>query len=75
MSPSSKSDVKNHLSARARVGSFPFLPVSQQDLAGFSGTDTDKVKVDTSGFIEDFVVEHTPFGKRVVQTIPRSPRN
>ncbi len=60
------SDVKNHLSARWRAEKSPHLSVSQPDATGFSEADPLAVKVDSSGFAEDFHGEHSSQGIHIV---------
>jgi hypothetical protein len=54
-----KSDVKNHLSARHRTEIHLQPPASQPDATGFSGTEPEAIKANSSDFAEDFVTEHS----------------
>jgi hypothetical protein len=54
-----KRDVKEHFAARRRARSHPYKAPSQPDATGFSGSLTKAVPLNPSGFVKDFVAEHS----------------
>jgi hypothetical protein len=60
------SDVKDPLSVRWRAGRSPYLSVSQPGATGFSEADPRAIKVELSGFAEDFHGEHSSRGTQMV---------
>ena len=72
MCPFSKSDVKNHLSARGRAASGSFLGANKHEIPVFSAAETAALEADPTGFAEDFIGEHVAHGMRIVPAEPRS---
>ena len=75
MSSTTRSDVKNHLSARGRAGSGPFLAVIEPDATGFSAAESAENKTGPTCFVEDYIGEHSPLGISIVPNASRSSEN
>jgi hypothetical protein len=69
----SKNDVKNHLSARGRSASGQFLSPGQPQATVFSAAELVEIKEDPTGFVEDFLGEHSPHGASIVPDLARNP--
>jgi hypothetical protein len=70
MSPSKRSDVRNHLHS-------PFLtkihlcpPVSQPDATGYSVAELGTIEANPLGFADDFIAEHSSSGLAFAPTDP-----
>ncbi len=70
----SKSDVKNHLSARGRSASGQFLPPGQPQATEFSAAELVEIKQDPTAFVEDFLEEHSPHGANIAPDLARNPQ-
>ena len=68
----SKSDVKNHLSARGRSASGQFLSPGQPPPTTFSAAELVEIKQDPTGFVQDFLGEHSPHGVSIVPDLARN---
>jgi hypothetical protein len=70
MSLTPKTDVKNHLFARARARNRPHIIRDQPDKTSVSKAEPGEAKVDSSKFDSDFVGEHSPDGISIVPATP-----